>query len=89
MSKADKAEYKKFIARLNDPATISLATEYHQYMTYRAAKEKLAHELDVKFYATRIAAECSFFFGVYNNGHHLTHDIQQPKIFEEWLKSKE
>ena len=71
---------------MNDESTINLAKEYNEYMKFRAAKEKIKYELDIKFYAMHLAAGYAFFFGVYNDGNHLILDKQKPEIFKEWQK---
>lgn len=82
----DNDDYEKFMEKLNSDSNIELATEYHDYMNFRAKKENLDHELDIKFYAIHLARGCPFFFGVYHDGHHITHDNQKPEIFKEWKK---
>jgi hypothetical protein len=79
-------QYLEFLDKLNSDSNIELATEYHEYMEFRAANENLKHELDIKFYAINLAKGCPFFFGVYHDGDHITHDTQKPNIFKKWKK---
>ena len=83
-SRKPKKVKAKANAKANDATIIALASEYHDYMDFRAAKENLDHDLDVKYYATYLAAGCVSFFGVFNDGTHLTRDDQKPEIFKEW-----
>lgn len=83
---ATDKQYLEFLDKLNSDSNIELATEYHQYMDFRASKEKLEHKLDIKFYAMHLAKGCPSFFGIYHDGNHLTDDIQKPDIFKEWKK---
>ena len=82
------ARHKEIVAKMNDSTTIELATDYHQYMSFRSAKEGLEHDLDIKYYALNLAVGCMSFFGVHNDGYHLTRDDQKSDIFKEWTEKR-
>lgn len=55
-------------------------------MEFRANQEKVEHNLTFEFYFVNLVNEVEFFFGVYNDGIHLTKDIQNPKAFRRWKR---
>jgi len=85
-NKSNEILAKEIVDKINnDSSIIILANEYHDYMDFRSAKENLDHDLEVKYYAMYLAMGCASFFGVYNDGKHLTRDDQKPDIFKEWM----
>jgi hypothetical protein len=60
------------------------ARQIHSYMTFRAAKENLPHDLSVAYYRTFISQGINLIFGVTVGTNGLVSDVQQPRMFAEW-----
>ena len=57
-------------------------------MTFRAKQEKMKHDLSVNFYYGNLCSGCSYFFGVYHNNKNISHDIQNPEAYKEFVGHK-
>ena len=61
-----------------------LANRLHEYLTFRASREGVPHELPVSFYAGYIAQGSRSFFGIECNSTRILRDTQKPEIYAEW-----
>lgn len=60
----------------------------YDYMTFRAEKEGLKHELDIDFYLDNIECGVKSFFGITLGPRGIKDDAQQPILLEEWRIKK-
>jgi hypothetical protein len=58
------------------------AVRLHDYMTFRAARERMGYELSPEFFFTGLACGCRCFFGIeVNERGQLVADAQNPEAF--------
>ena len=65
-----------------------LATDLHDYMKFRAAKEDTAYELSAEFFRGQMIAGVRHYFGVSVGRTTLLRDEQAPDIFAEWKQQR-
>ena len=76
--------------RYNTKRTNTLAQEYQDYVNFRGkVEDKLQnYDLSLPVYKAGVRMGIPFFYGIYNDGFHLTYDAQNPKAFFMWQKVK-
>ena len=82
---AIKAKINSVDVQQHDPQrNVALAQKIFNYMTFRAAREGLKHEMTVDWYKESLDKGYGGFFGVQHDTTRITGDAQKPKLWQEW-----